>query len=73
MNNSNNKMSDEALKNLKYIKETFAKAGKTLTEKQIIDSLKEVEIVEIVPIIMKANEFNEKYLKTKKEKMGHLL
>ena len=38
-----------------------------------IDSLKEVKIVEIVPIIMKANEFNEKYLKTKKEKMGHLL
>ncbi len=38
-----------------------------------IESLKEIEIVSIVPIIMKSNEFNINYLKTKKEKMGHLL
>ncbi|MBR7047677.1 MAG: GTP cyclohydrolase II RibA, partial [Campylobacter sp.] len=32
-----------------------------------------VEIVKRIPIIIKANEFNENYLKTKKDKMGHLL
>ncbi len=31
-----------------------------------------LEIVENVPIIIKANPHNEKYLKTKKDKMGHL-
>ncbi len=38
-----------------------------------IDSLKNIEIIERVPIIVKPNEFNENYLKTKKEKSGHFL
>ena len=38
-----------------------------------IESLKNIEIVERVPLIIKANRFNEGYLKTKKEKGGHLL
>ena len=37
-----------------------------------IESLKDIEIVERVPVVMNANKFNEGYLKTKKEKMGHL-
>lgn len=32
-----------------------------------------IEIVERVPIVIKANRINRKYLKTKKEKLGHLL
>lgn len=38
-----------------------------------IESLKDIEILERVPVVMKSNAFNEGYLKTKKEKMGHLL
>ena len=38
-----------------------------------IESLKNVEIVERVPVVMQTNQFNEKYLKTKKEQMGHLI
>ncbi len=38
-----------------------------------IESVENVEIVKRVPIVMKANEYNKGYLKTKKEKMGHLL
>lgn len=37
-----------------------------------IESLKNIEIVERVPVVMKSNAFNESYLKTKKEQMGHL-
>jgi len=37
-----------------------------------IDALKDVEIVERVPIIMEPNEYNKDYIKTKKEQMGHL-
>ena len=32
-----------------------------------------LEIVERVPLIVESNRHNEKYLKTKKEKMGHLI
>jgi len=38
-----------------------------------INSIKNIEIVERVPIIMEANSYNKNYLKTKKEKLGHLL
>ena len=38
-----------------------------------IDSIKGVEIVKRVPIIIKENTHNKEYLKTKKDKMGHLL
>ena len=37
-----------------------------------IESLKNIEIVERVPVVIEANKFNEGYLRTKKEKMGHL-
>jgi GTP cyclohydrolase II len=37
-----------------------------------LSSLK-VNIVERIPLIMKTNDHNENYLKTKKEKSGHLL
>jgi len=37
-----------------------------------IESLKNVEIVERVPVVIPSNKFNEGYLKTKKEQMGHL-
>ncbi|VVB97983.1 Riboflavin biosynthesis protein RibBA [uncultured archaeon] len=32
-----------------------------------------IEIIERVPLVIKPNEYNERYLKTKKEKMGHLI
>lgn len=38
-----------------------------------IESLEGIEIVQRVPIIMESNIHNENYLKTKKEKSGHLL
>jgi GTP cyclohydrolase II len=38
-----------------------------------ISSISDVEIVERIPIIMEANEYNKDYLDIKKEKMGHLL
>lgn len=38
-----------------------------------IESLKEIEIVERIPIQIEPNPHNEGYLKVKKEKMGHLL
>lgn len=36
-----------------------------------IESLKGIDIVERVPIVMPSNQYNENYLKTKKEQMGH--
>jgi len=38
-----------------------------------LQSLKNIEIVERIPIIIEPNKYNEDYLKTKKEDMGHLL
>lgn len=38
-----------------------------------IESLKGVDIVQRAPIVIKSNIYNEDYLQTKKEKMGHLL
>ncbi len=38
-----------------------------------INSINDIEIVERLPIIMKSNSYNEDYLNTKKEEMGHLL
>ena len=37
-----------------------------------IESLEGINIVERRPIIIKSNQHNEGYLKTKKEQMGHL-
>ncbi|WP_024790000.1 MULTISPECIES: GTP cyclohydrolase II [unclassified Lebetimonas] len=36
-------------------------------------AFKEIEVVERIPIIVKPNPYNEFYLKTKKEKLGHKL
>jgi len=38
-----------------------------------IDSLPDIEIVERIPIKIASNPYNEKYLQTKKEQLGHLL
>ena len=38
-----------------------------------IESLPDIEIVERIPIKIAANPYNEKYLKTKKDQLGHLL
>jgi GTP cyclohydrolase II len=40
---------------------------------QKIASLKSINVVERIPLIIKANPKNVSYLKVKKEKMGHLL
>lgn len=37
-----------------------------------IESLKNIEIIKRCPIIMDSNKYNENYLKTKKDLMGHL-
>ena len=38
-----------------------------------IQSLKNTAIIKRIPIIIKSNKYNKEYLKTKKEKMGHML
>jgi len=38
-----------------------------------VESLKNIEIVQRVPLKIPPNPHNEKYLRTKKEQMGHLL
>ncbi len=38
-----------------------------------INSLKGIEVLERVPIIMEPNEFNGDYLDTKRDEMGHLI
>ena len=37
-----------------------------------IESLKSVNIIERVPIILETNQYNEDYIKVKKEQMGHM-
>ncbi len=37
-----------------------------------INSISDIEIVERVPIIMESNKYNEEYIQTKKDEMGHL-
>ncbi|HQI71197.1 MAG TPA: bifunctional 3,4-dihydroxy-2-butanone-4-phosphate synthase/GTP cyclohydrolase II, partial [Bacteroidales bacterium] len=32
-----------------------------------------IEIVENIPIVIKPNQYNKYYLKTKQDKMGHIL
>ena len=39
---------------------------------QYVESLG-IEIIERIPAITKSNKYNEAYLSTKKEKMGHML
>jgi len=38
-----------------------------------LNEIKDIEIVKRIPIKIEANKFNKNYLKTKKEKMGHML
>lgn len=38
-----------------------------------LNSFKKIEIVERCPVVMVSNKYNEDYLQTKKEFMGHLL
>jgi len=38
-----------------------------------VNSISDIEIVERLPIIMDANDFNKDYLDVKKDEMGHLL
>ena len=38
-----------------------------------MESLRDIDIVERIPLKIEPNPFNEKYLRTKKEQMGHLL
>ncbi len=38
-----------------------------------VNSIKDIEIVERLPIIMESNSFNQDYLNVKKDSMGHLL
>lgn len=40
---------------------------------QKLDSFKNVEIVQRVPLVVEPNDFNRDYLRVKKEKSGHLL
>lgn len=37
-----------------------------------INSIKDIEVVERIPIIMQTNKHNEEYISVKKESMGHL-
>jgi len=37
-----------------------------------LESLKDITILERIPVVIESNAFNEAYLKTKKEQMGHL-
>ena len=43
------------------------------TSRVDIDVIKSLEIVENVPIVVEPNEYNRRYLETKKTRMGHKL
>lgn len=60
---------------VEFILEHFGiKKIKLLTNNPLkIESLKNIDIVERIPVIIKSNKYNAGYLKTKKEQMGHLL
>jgi len=60
---------------VEFILEHFGiKSIKLLTNNpKKIESLDGINIIERRPIIIKSNQYNEGYLKTKKERMGHLL
>lgn len=38
-----------------------------------VKSIKEIEVVERIPIIMESNKYNEDYLDVKRDEMGHFL
>ncbi len=58
----------------KILKHFNIKKIKLLTNNpKKIFTFKEIEVIERIPIKMKSNPYNEFYLNTKKEKMGHLL
>jgi len=38
-----------------------------------VNSISDIEIIERLPIVMKSNEYNEDYLDTKRDEMGHLI
>ena len=56
---------------LKYFKIKKLKLIKNNPSK--VENLKEATIVEILPIRVESNRHNKKYLKVKKEQMGHML
>jgi GTP cyclohydrolase II len=37
-----------------------------------VNSISDIEIVERIPIVIEPNEYNQDYLNTKKDKMGHM-
>jgi GTP cyclohydrolase II len=58
----------------KILKEFNIKKIKLLTNNPRKEfAFKEIEVVKRIPIKVKPNPFNENYLKTKKEKLGHKL
>ena len=65
LDNISEKFENLGIKKLKLITNNPAKL-------KYVESLG-VEIVERIPAIIKANKYNELYLSTKKEKMGHLI
>jgi len=55
---------------LKYLK--IEKIQLLTNNPKKMESLKDIEIIKRCPIVMDSNQYNEKYLKTKKDLMGHL-
>ena len=58
----------------KILKEFYIKKIKLLTNNPKKEfAFKEIKVIKRIPIKVKPNPFNENYLKTKKEKLGHKL